>query len=140
MDIDDGNGFYETDVTTIFGDFMFKYQGISIMGEYALRSAESAIAINSDGTETGDVISVGSAMNFQLGYMFKNNWEVAGRHTVIDWDKDITGKEDQTQYTFGVSKFIVGHKLKVQTDISYLQKDNDPDNELLYRLQFDLHF
>lgn len=140
MDIDGGNGYFETDVTTIFADLMFKYQGVSIMAEYAMRSAENANAINSDGTATGDVISVGSAMNFQMGYMFKSNWEVAGRYTSIDWDKDITGKEDQAQYTFGISKFIVGHKLKVQTDISYLDKDNNPDNELMYRLQFDLHF
>ena len=43
------------------------------------------------------------------------------------------------QYTFGISKFVVGHKLKVQTDVSFLDIQGETDI-LLYRLQVDLHF
>ena len=45
----------------------------------------------------------------------------------------------QNQYTFGVSKYIVGHKLKVQTDVSYTDIGLKT-NQLLYRLQVDIHF
>ena len=111
------------------------------MAEYASRTTAQDSAINVlDKTKTGDVVAVGSAMNFQLGYMFKKNWEVAGRYTSVDWNKDITGKELQTQYTFGISKYFKGHKLKVQTDVSYLAENQSADSELMYRLQFDLHF
>lgn len=133
-------GYFETDIVTIFGDMMFKYGGFSIMGEFAQRTAEQDSVLNSDGTKTGDVVGVGQGMNFQMGYMFKNNWEVAARYTITDWDTDATGKEAHTQYTVGVGKFFVGHKLKVQSDITYGETVNSPDSELIYRLQFEVHF
>lgn len=133
-------GYFETDVTTIFADMMFKYGGFSMMGEYAMRTAAQDSAMNVDGTKTGDVVGVGAGYNLQVGYMFKNNWEVAARYTLTDWDTDVTGKEAQTQYTFGIGKFFQGHKLKVQSDITYSETVDDPDKQLLYRLQFDLHF
>jgi len=133
-------GYFETDVITVFGDMMFKYGGFSMMAEYATRTAAQDSSMNSDGTKTGDVVAVGTGMNFQMGYMFKNNWEVAGRYTVTDWNTTVTGKEAQTQYTFGIGKFFKGHKLKVQSDITYSQTIDDPDSDLIYRLQFDLHF
>ena len=132
-------GFYETTVNTLFVDAMFKYNSFSLMGEYAHRSAKDALAKNSDGTLTGTAVQVGHGLNLQTGYLFKKNWEVSGRYTNITLDKDITGRNPQTQYTLGLSKYIVGHKLKVQTDLSYLSEDND-SNGLMYRLQLDIHF
>ena len=133
-------GYFEADVTTVFADMMFKYKGFSIMGEYALRTAAQDSALNVDGTQTGDVVAVGSGMNFQMGYLFKNNWEIAGRYTLTEWDKLVTGKEAQTEYTLGISKYFKGHKLKVQSDITYSETLGSLDNGLIYRLQFDLHF
>jgi len=140
---EDGNditGYFETDVTTIFADMMFKYGGFSLMAEYALRTAEQDSVTNFDGSKTGDVVKVGTGMNLQMGYMFKNNWEVAGRYTLTELDKNVTGKEAQTQYSLGLSKFFIGHKLKVQSDITYSTTENNPNSALIYRLQFDLHF
>jgi hypothetical protein len=42
-------------------------------------------------------------------------------------------------YTLGFSRYVVGHKLKVQSDISYTIEEGSDDN-LMYRLQIDLHF
>ncbi len=133
------NGFYETNINTWFIDFMFKHNGFSLMGEYADRDADDPFAKNSDGTLTGDEVQVGKGLNLQTGYLFPSNWEVSGRYTNIELDKNITGKDAENQYTFGVSRFIVGHKLKIQSDISLLQVDNANDN-WMYRLQFDIHF
>ena len=99
---------YETDITTVFVDAMFKYQGFSFMGEYASRSAENAIAIDLDGTPTGDIVLTGNAVNLQAGYMFKSNYEIAARFTTLDFDP-VTGTDPQEQYTLGASKYIVGH-------------------------------
>lgn len=132
-------GFYQTDINTIFIDAMFKYNGFSFMAEYANRTAGDPIAKNSDGTLTGDEVQVGSGLNLQTGYLFKNNWEVSGRYTNINLDEDITGENPKNQYTLGLSKFLAGHKLKVQTDISYLNLDGGT-NKLMYRLQLDVHF
>ena len=133
-------GYFETDINTYFVDMMFKYKGFSLMAEYAAREAEQAIAKNSDGTKTKAVVNVGTGINAQMGYLFKNNWEVATRFTYIELDKKITGKDIERQYTLGLSKYIVGHKLKIQSDASYLNIQGSKDYELMYRLQIDVHF
>jgi len=132
-------GFYETNINTLFIDAMFKYKGFSLMAEYADRDAKDPIAKNSDGTETGRVVQIGTGLNIQSGYLFKNNWEVSGRYSTVDLDKKITGVNQENQYTLGLSKFIVGHSLKVQTDVSLIDVANQGE-QVLYRLQFDIHF
>jgi hypothetical protein len=139
-------GFYGTDQTTIFADAMFKYRGFSFMGEYAHRDADAPVARNSDGSLatdtdgnlTGDVVQVGQALNLQAGYLFKSNYEVAGRYTTVTFDP-IAGGSTTHQYTLGGSKYIVGHKLKVQSDLSYSTRDNEP-NGIEFSIGFDLHF
>ncbi|WP_341216351.1 porin [uncultured Wocania sp.] len=132
-------GFYKTNINTLFIDAMFKYKGFSLMAEYADRDAKDPFAKNSDGSLTGDEVQVGKGLNLQTGVLCKNDWEISGRYTNIKLDQNITGKNPETQYTLGVSKYIVGHSLKVQTDVSHLEIKNG-SNELMWRLQFDIHF
>jgi len=132
-------GFYSTNISTVFVDAMYKHKGFSVMAEYAYRDAEYAFAKNSDGTLTGDLVQVGNALNLQTGYLLSKTLEISGRYTNIDWDSDITGKGAENQYTLGLSKYIVGHKLKVQTDVSYLDLATKT-NQFMYRLQVDIHF
>ena len=130
---------YETDQTSIFADAMFKYKGFSFMGEYAKRSAGNEIATEADGiTPTGDIVLTGNALNLQAGYLFKSNYEIAARFTTLDFE-DVTETLPREQYTLGASKYIVGHKLKVQTDISY-STENSNDDSIMFRLGFDIHF
>ena len=130
---------FETNQTTIFIDAMYKYNGVSFMGEYAKRTADSVIATEADGvTPTGDVVLTGNALNLQLGYLFKNNYELAGRFTSVAYEA-ITESMPSKQYTLGINKYLVGHKLKVQSDISYTSLDGEKDN-ITFRLGFDIHF
>lgn len=133
-------GYHETDIKTFFLDGIFKYKGFSAMAEYANRTADNPVAVNSDGTETGEVVEVGDGINMQAGYVFKNNFEVVGRYTQVSLDEALTGEGIENQYTLGLSKYIVGHKLKVQTDVSWNDYENNLDNSLMYRLQIDIHF
>ncbi|WP_223551333.1 porin [Aestuariivivens sp. NBU2969] len=137
---------YETDQTTVFVDAMFKYKGFSFMGEFANRTADEALATDVDGiTLTEDFVLTGNALNLQAGYLFKSNYEIAGRFTTVDYDSvtinssSINETMPRKQYTLGVNKFIVGHKLKVQSDISYTTVDGNKDN-ITFRLGFDIHF
>jgi len=132
-------GFYKTTISTLFVDAMFKYKGFSFMGEYANRDAKDPIAKNSDGTETGDVVRVGNGVNLQAGYLLRKNWEIAARYSDINFDQEITGRNPVDQYTLGLSKYIVGHKLKVQSDFSYLSVQDGVDS-VLGRLQLEFHF
>ena len=132
------NGFHETDIATIFVDGMFKYKGFAFMGEYANREADSPIAVEKDGTATGAIVLEGDAFNFQASYLFKSNYEFTGRYSTINYYK-VTNVSDMDQYTLGISKYVVGHKLKVQTDFTYSERSSEKDF-LMWRLGFDLHF
>ncbi len=132
-------GLHKSNISTLIVDAMFKYNGFSFMGEYAQRTASDPIAKNSDGTLTGNEVNVGSGFNLQSGYLFTNDWEVTGRYTNIDLDNGSIGRDLRNQYTLGVSRYIVGHKLKVQTDVSYLSL-NLSNDQLMWRLQFAIDF
>ena len=129
---------FQTNINTFFADAIFKYKGFSFQGEFARRDAESAIARETDGTATGDVVNVGNSYNLQAGYLLESNWEFSGRYSTINLDA-IAGGNLTEQYTLGVSKYLAGHKLKVQSDISYLTENATGDN-WMYRLQLDVHF
>ena len=137
--IQSSGGLFETDITTIFLDGVIKYNGFALTGEYANRDADQIEALEEDGrTKTGAVVGAGSASNIQGSYLFKNNFEITARYTNIDF-KEITRLSDLKQITFGVSKYVVGHSLKIQADISLLNASGIKDN-LLFRTGFDLHF
>jgi len=130
---------FQTDISTWFVDAMVKYEGFALMGEYAKRSADELFALQADGqTRTGDVVNVGSALNLQSSYLFQNNVELTVRYTTLDFSS-VTKISDLSQLTFGLSKYVVGHKLKIQTDLSFSQKNGNQDY-VQFRTGFDLHF
>jgi hypothetical protein len=120
-----------------FGDFVYKYKGFSLMGEYANKTVSGGD--NNVYDATSNVILgtyyTGEAANIQVSYLFKSDWQPVLRFTHIS----PTSSNKENEFTLGVSKYIVGHKLKVQSDISY-REIGGSDDVLLYRLQFDLHF
>ena len=126
------------DLNTLFIDMMFNYKNISIMGEYAHKTAADNSPIVYD--ENDEIIGTyftGTGFNIQGGYMFANDWELAARYTTITPDVVVGDKEDQ--YTFGINKFVVGHKLKIQTDFTWIKNANKLDN-FVWRTQVDVHF
>ena len=138
MEIDDQE-LYKTDISTLFADVVFKYKGISMMAEYANRDADDPVAVDSQNIPTGDIVKSGSAFNIQGGYLFDSNWEVSGRFTNLDFDQVVQSEMEEKQYTLGVSKYIVDHHLKLQTDISYATFANQGDT-VMARLQLELQF
>ena len=132
-------GFHETNISTLFVDAIYKHKGFSLMAEYANRDAADPYAKNSDGSLTGAEVQVGNGLNVQSGYLLSKTVELSTRYTNIALNKSITGKGSENQYTLGLSKYIAGHKLKVQTDLSYTDI-GFKTNQLLYRVQVDIHF
>ena len=133
------DGFYQTDVSTLFFDAHFKYRGFSIMAEYADRDADAPLARNADNSLTGAVVNIGNATNFQMGYVLPSNLAITGRYTHINFDEIVSSKNKITQYTLGLSKYVAKHKLKIQTDATY-ENTVASNNKIVYRLQFDIHF
>lgn len=132
-------GLFETDISTVFIDGVIKYNGFALTGEYASRNADTIEALEADGrTKTGAVVGAGSAINFQGSYLLKNNVEMTLRYTNVDF-KEVTRLSDLQQITYGISKYVVGHSLKIQADLTFSQSDAIRDY-VLFRTGFDLHF
>lgn len=124
---------------TVFADLMFKYNGISVMAEYANKQADGGSVVMTD-VLTGDPTEffyTGTGFNMQVGYLAKKNWELAGRYTTISPSVE-NQKDDIQMYTLGVSRYVVGHNLKVQSDISRVNEGSSKN--LLFRMQLELAF
>lgn len=118
------------DQKVVFVDGMFKYDGFSSMFEYARKWTDGSPVVSDGAYYTGN------GLNIQCGYLFQNNFELAGRYTSIN-PEDLTNRSDFIEYTLGVSKYIVGHSLKIQSDFTY--KDNDLGSDaLIYRFQVEM--
>ena len=127
----------QRDLSTVFVDAMFKYRGFSSMAEYANRSAQDGpVVLRDESGAVEETFVTGNAFNIQAGYLLPSNWEVAGRYTTFNPENE-TGISAQEQYTLGVSKYIVGHSLKVQSDVT-LQDQPGRDNAYQFRLQMEL--
>ncbi len=133
------------DLQTIFADVHLKWDAFSWMVEYANRTATNGSPlIYGQVVEMGDIITLndsyytGQSLNTSLGYLLPSNWEVAARYTQVE-PETATMNPDLTQYGFGVSRYIVGHNLKVQSDINLLQEEGSPD-EIMFRLQTEFNF
>ena len=127
------------DLEMIMLDAIFKYKGISSLVEYANRTAIGGAVVKEDAN--GDVeqaFYAGQSFNAQAAYLFKNFYEVGLRYTTLNQDPS-TQRKDMDQYTIGLSKYIVGHNLKAQTDFTLIQQAGIED-VYMFRFQVEMAF
>ena len=159
------------DYTKYGVDFLFKYRGFSALGEYVKSTATVPTDItqrirSSNGTITSDFLApytdgnngdlndminyvkgrmmLGSAYNFQLGYLFKNNFSIDGRYTHLIADENsfmnnATFYNRPNYYTIGVTKLSGrNYGFKIQASLTYvdgslgINHDNDLDTDVVY--------
>jgi hypothetical protein len=120
------------DMTTFMTDFLFKYKGWALECEWLERNSPDPITTN----DAGDVrfIYTGLGQNYQGSYYFKNKIEIVGRYSRVSPFEKIQTRDDQTeQFTMGINKYIRGHRVKLQGDLTYEQnkwlKGINPNNE-----------
>lgn len=140
----EGN-YLENDLQTVFGDMMFKYKGFSLMGEYAWKRMgdkevrdQEDMRLNILDAE-GSSYYTGNGYNIQTGYLLAKDYEVSARYTNVVPNSEASFK-GLKEYTVGLSKYFVGHSLKVQTDVSLLDEANATSNDLRYRFQVEFQF
>jgi len=144
--IEDANDFVIdsalADLNTILADVMFKYKGFSLLSEYASKNMDGDRISNED----GDIINnyyTGNGLNVQAGYLLMNNLEPSIRYTTISPDKD-SERDLQEMLTFGLSRYIRGHSLKIQTDFSIITETDqislEEDKEFMFRFQVEMAF
>lgn len=142
------------DYTKYGVDFMIKYKGFSVLGEYIKTEADVPTDItqrvrnNGSTSTTFDVngiqnvenyvkgrMMLGTAYNIQLGYLFKNGFSVDGRYTQLEADDNSflnngTFYNRPKYYTIGLGKYLSrNYGAKVQASYTYI-KANPGINDL----------
>lgn len=142
---DEEGNYLENDLQTVYGDMMFKYKGFSLMAEYAWkRMADKEVRDTEDMRlnildAEGRSYYTGDGYNIQTGYLLAKNYEVSARYTNVIPNSEASFK-GLKEYTVGLSKYFVGHSLKVQTDVSLLDEANATSDDLRYRFQVEFQF
>jgi phosphate-selective porin OprO and OprP len=114
-----GRDLYEqTNMQTYIFDGLLKYRGLSIYAEYMAREADNPFTYNASG-ELRHVLT-GHGQNYQLGYIFPNNVELAGRYSRVTPNQEVRSMENTEEaYLAGVTKYLRAHKLKLQANVGY---------------------
>ena len=97
-------------------DFVLKYRGFAFCADFMGRICDKPLY-------SGDLFTyAGKGVNAQTSYIFRKNWEVALRNSTLLPDakvRPMVGYTGFNQTTFAVTKYLIGHSLKVQADASY---------------------
>ena len=128
-----GNDLFQSrSLLSLEADMLWKYNGWAWYTEYMNRSTSNPNTINpSDITKTRSV-AVGEGYLTQLSYLFKNNFEIAGRYGQTRPNSGLYNDPSYPsinvrqieQFEAGVTKYIKGHRLKVQSSLGYLLPTN----------------
>jgi hypothetical protein len=144
--LNDANEESLPDYTKYGADFMIKYKGFSMLGEYIKTEADvpkditQRLRNNGSTSTTFDVngiqdvenyvkgrMMLGNAYNIQLGYLFKNGFSVDGRYTQLEADDNSflnngTFYNRPEYYTIGLGKYLArNYGAKIQASYTYVR-------------------
>ena len=126
-------------IGSYYADMIFKYRGFSFNADYMGRHAADPA-----GFASPSFVYTGSGVNVQASYLFDRKWEVAIRNSSMLPNREVrpfAGYKVWNQSTLGVTRYIIGHSLKLQLDLSFNQmaKPASPDyDRLAVRFQLEL--
>jgi phosphate-selective porin OprO and OprP len=117
-----GKYLYEPrDIHTTMADFLLKYRGFAFASEVLIRNTQNPITTNED--DEVSYVLVGDGVTAQASYLFKSNFEIAARYSQLTPRKSLFEYEDiHRQYSMGMTKYLKGHRVKIQMDGGYDQK------------------
>lgn len=111
--------FAKRDMQSILLDGMFKYNGWAFMTAYMQRIAKDPITVNPDDATDLRYIFTGHGFDYQLSYLLPSNYELIGRFSTQNVDKDIVALAPNTkQYSLGVTKYVWEHAFKAQLEVN----------------------
>lgn len=112
--------FESRDIETTMFDLLYKHNGWAFAGEYLRRYARDPITVNPDDASVEQHVYAGHGQNYQGSYLFRSNYEIVTRYSIVVPDPDIQLVEPQLeQYTIGATKYLRGHRVKLQTEFTY---------------------
>lgn len=101
-----------------FVDLILKYRGWALYTDFMGRACDRP-RFDAD---PAAYVYVGQGLNLQTSYLFHRKWEIALRNSTLfpsDEIQSLTGYRRRNQTTLGLTRYIIGHSLKVQADLSY---------------------
>lgn len=123
-----GNDLYETvNMENLHADISFKYKGFAFLQEYCNRIVDKAVTVSAaDPTKMRSVFN-GFGSLTQVSYIFKNNYEIALRYAMVTPNRSVyanpsfvsINEKRQEHIHLGVTKYLYGHRLKVQGNLLY---------------------
>lgn len=120
------------DYGKIVADFIFKYKGYSLIGEFINASVQgkelytNAGATNQLTNETASSFyNAGNAYNIQTAYVTESGWSVGGRFTHIapEFKLETSLVQQQDWYTLSFNKFMKSNAVKAGLNITYVKED-----------------
>lgn len=125
-------------------DFILKYRGFAFYTDWMGRVCNDPFIRMEDDIE--QTIYTGNGINVQTSYLFHSNWEIALRNSTLLPSNEVKpsiGYQYFNQSTIGVTRYILGHNLKIQADASFNYKKGMPKssyNPYEIRFQVELGF
>ncbi|WP_274474844.1 hypothetical protein [Mangrovimonas aestuarii] len=147
----DGNGQnLLPDYSQFFADVLLKYKGFSFLGEYASSGASDLGVpfLDIDATELlapqqiSEYLVLGDSYCFQLGYVTKSGFSFDLRYEGMEpefKDNEASLLPEASSYTFGFTKYFLGHNLKMQAAVGSIDLDqgaNQTVAEFLVQIVF----
>ncbi|MDO5608318.1 MAG: hypothetical protein Q4G08_07690 [Capnocytophaga sp.] len=119
-------------------DILLKYRGFTFLSEYTNATASDLdkLHFNADGNspllpkQIANYLILGNGYTFQAGYLTPNNWAVDASVSFMapEWDEATTLINDSSEIAFGVSKYIIDNRFKIQL-LNSFTKIKDAQNQ-----------
>ena len=112
------------DISTYMADALVKYNGWAFFVEWMRRTAPDPVT--RDPAVPDDIVFVfkGHGLTLQGSYLFAGDYELVARYVIVKADPEIQDYINRSQHftTIGFTKYLRGHRLKLQLDATYLDE------------------
>ncbi len=135
-------------ITNFYIDGVFKYDGLSLLGEYIQRTiSDDGILTLADNSTIYSSINGGKGYSFQAGKFLNGELESTIRVSYLNPDDELRVVKnnfiEQRKYGIGLNYFFIGHSIKIQSEVNLVQENSAPFEEHSYvdfLVQFSLSF
>lgn len=111
--------FEKRDMQSLLLDAMLKYSGWSFQSAYMQRVSDNPVTINPEDPADFNYVFTGHGFDYQLSYIFENNYELIGRFSTQRINNDIKAfTPDTNQYSIGLTRYIWEHTFKMQGEFT----------------------
>lgn len=116
----------EDDILDTYADVIFKYNGFSFLAEYIHREVDNEMLLMDNEMYSSQKIS-GDGLYAQSGKFIDEHIELTARFSYLNPD-DVHHTElgkftNQSKYSVGFNYFFIGHHLKLQSQLGYVNEE-----------------